>query len=232
MITRSDRFTRLWPIWAGALILALGIAGAAHAQGADAPEVTKPPPPPSSYIVRVNAGENTICTGFYVGNDRVVTAGHCVRNRLSDVYKVIADDGAEFPARVAGFGNVDLGMDDWAILAIRMTPGGWDPAPLDCSKKSPPIGTEVRTEGFPGPEMSEFRVVRGWIAGVTAMFFDWSHPVMHIQMPVIPGNSGGPVIRQSDGAVLGIVIAFNGAAPQFSLATPIGIVCDILHKSL
>lgn len=213
---------------AAAIATLLAVTGVTLAQ--DAPPDPVATSPPTTYIARVNMGPHTVCTAFYVGTDMLVTAGHCVRKDPNAAYTVVADNGRVFEAKVAGFSNPDLGLEDWAMLRIAEAPAEWKPAELDCSRKAPPLGTPVRTEGFPGPEGSEFRVTFGWVDGLTAIFFDWLHPVMHLQMPVAPGNSGGPVIRMSDGAVLGIVTAYNTEFPQFSIATPIGVVCGILNR--
>lgn len=202
----------------------------------EAPIAAEPAAPvvavPTSSVVRIDLGPFTgVCTGFLVDQTTVVTAGHCVNRKAGETYDIVAGE-LKFQAVVAGYGDPSRSLDDWAILRLTtIAPSDWEPAKLDCSGKQLPIGTEVRAEGYPGIESSQFRVTFGRITGVNSSDKTFRYPVIHTQLPVAPGNSGGPLIRSSDGLVIGIVTAVQPGYTTYSAHSPIAIVCAILHRT-
>lgn len=193
-------------------------------------QVTPAPPSPANPVVHIGVNVLT-CSGFYVGGDMVVTAGHCVSGNLNATFKVVAEDGHEFAGYVAAYSKLDAGLDDWAIIKIKDTPGGWTGASLDCSGIPASIGTEVRAEGFPATDGNEYRVTWGRINGKTSKVGQFAQPVIHAQLAVAPGNSGGPLYREKDDKVLGIVIAVGVPFTTYTISQPIAPVCALLHRA-
>lgn len=195
-------------------------------------EVVQPPPVPSSPVVQIMYnGVFTAGTGFYVGDDWIVTAGHVAAAvGLGATFNVVADTGVTYQGTLAVFSDFTAGGDDMAILKIGGTPGGWVPAAMDCSGKEPAIGAEVRAEGFPSVEANYYRVTWGRINGHNAPLGEFKRPTIHAQVLVDKGNSGGPLFRESDNRVIGIVVAYNPENHNYSTSTPISVVCDALHR--
>lgn len=202
--------------------------------------ITNPAPPPTSPVVQLllaGQGPRPVCTGFYVGSNSVVTAGHCVIDRITSSFVIVANNGLSMKVWLAAFSNPVLTMDDWAIFRIgEPTPGSWDAAKLDCTGKQLPIGTEVRAEGFPEVENSDFRATFGRISGLNSPRPYGTFPVIHAQVAVLPGHSGGPLFRMSDNVVVGITVSAGQLAQNFapkfntnSEFTPIAVVCPLLH---
>src|ERR1043166_6917705 len=186
------------------------------------------PPSPANPVVRIgDVKDRWFCSGFYIGDNTVITAGHCMaesdqESRLPTpvFYHVRLENGVILEAMLGVMSDIDAGFDDYAILRLP-APADWKPAELDCSGKPLPIGTQVRGEGWPG-DVDDYTVVTGRISSPAHPAGPWRFPVMHAQLPVAPGQSGGPLYREADGLVEGIMVAMYARQPDFSIIQPIG----------
>src|ERR1043166_2251423 len=75
------------------------------------------PPVPANPVVRVgDVKDRWFCSGFYVGDNTVITAGHCFfGDNLAPAYHVRLDNGEVADAVLAVMSNVEAGFDDYAI---------------------------------------------------------------------------------------------------------------------
>lgn len=194
-------------------------------------------PPPTGYVVRIGDGPLQHCTGFYVGRNTVVTAGHCFKgmlgygqdSKMDTVLTITADNGQDFTGYVSAWSSVEAGADDYLTLAFN-APKDWVPAVMDCQGKAEPIGTAVIAKGYPGIQELHYTETFGYVMGEQAPIFDFNRPEMMLQLPMAPGNSGGPIVDATTGLVVGIAGAINDFSNIYSYATPIQIVCDALHR--
>lgn len=215
---------RFWPIVVGVLILC------ATAYLAFADESPAPAPPTIHAAAQLNADDKAdICTVFRVDANHVASAGHCVAVGVK--YSVTLANGATVNVSIAGFGDLDYGLDDWSIFARTDKdpwPDTWDIAKLDCSGVAPPIGLNVRTEGYPHLS-ANFLVVWGRISGIPAPLQQWRFPVIPHNLALDGGNSGGPLYDDATNKVLGIVVGVNPHNQSLSVSQPIKPICDALH---
>lgn len=155
------------------------------------------------------------CTGFYIGEGFYVTAGHCVQGD----FMLLSDDDSAVLAEVVAFEQP--GADrDFAILSSADA----SPMPgltLACDTK-PHIGDHVSTAGFPGGV--GYVAVTGEVASDERPAPpDWEHDIFWIAAPILPGNSGGPVVNEA-GEVIGIVVGMHYPS-DFVIVQPIDAVC-------
>ncbi len=189
------------------------------------------PPLPANPVVRLgDIMDRWFCSGFYVGDNTIVTAGHCVTGAdVAPVYHVRLENGVIMEAFLGVMSDVKTGFDDYAILRLH-APADWKPAELDCSGKPLPIGTQVRGEGYPG-DIDDYTVVTGRIMSPSHPVDPWRFPVLLAQIPVSPGHSGGPLYREADNLVEGILVALSARQPAFTIVQPIGPICATLHRT-
>lgn len=150
----------------------------------------------------------SICTGFFINNEDILTAAHCLSDEPGpQVYDVIGyrqytfDDDLETstPYRVV---EADL-VRDIALLE-PLFEGSVDfphnAAPL-YSGRDPRVGTRTISVGHPAGQL--FTVTTGIIsrAAVTREVTDVTF--LHSNAPIYLGNSGGPLFDE-EGRVLGI----------------------------
>lgn len=224
------------------------VATAALAQEAEAPGATPPPIP----VVQLGDSTRAVCTAFYIGTAGtplfrtstgarlstgfLVSAGHCVFETgigqadfrvlpVGSDRKIHGPGGLLAASFVAG-GNVDLGLDDWALFRlISEVPKDWKPAVLDCAYV-PKVGDLLTAVGFPAAN-SGLTTMQGFVNG-TPRPVDGMFPVIPVTMAVSGGASGSPVF-EADGRVVGIVVAVNLDQPAWSYVQPLGSVCQALH---
>lgn len=171
-----------------------------------------------------HAGSGEGGSGFYIGNGLVVTARHVAvissdisapqatdpRNKLV----VETQDGKAYPATVAWVSD----DTDFALLKVS---GLHAPAlPISCHR--PRIDEPVLVLG--NPELTlKWGISRGVVASSLPVDFkDLNiYGLYGITAPVLPGNSGGPVLDEH-GDVIGLVTA---KMQDFGFITPMSAVC-------
>jgi serine protease Do len=160
--------------------------------------------------------------GFLVDLQRrwVLTNAHVASESPSEVEVAFADEDY-VPAK-------KVYVDSFTDVAVLELPSGKLPkrvARLACSTV-PVVGEEICAYGH--PLGLPFTGSRGIVSGHTST---QDQDLVQIDATIDPGNSGGPVIRLSDGAVVGIATSkFTGdKADELNFATPIKDVCRILE---
>jgi S1-C subfamily serine protease len=155
-------------------------------------------------------------SGFVLGREgHVMTAAHVVG--AAESVRIQLASGAVVDAAVIGL------QSERDVALLKMPPAAV--APLPIAGSVPTIGAEVYAIGSPLGRALQGTVTRGVVSG---------HPVVdgqrYIQSdaPVLPGNSGGPLVDASGNAV-GIVVsvlAHTGGLSRVDLVVPIE---DALH---
>lgn len=160
----------------------------------------------------------TMGAGFLVGDGhQVATAGH-VLSGAEDV-RVRLSSGEWRAAHVVG---VDL-VQDVAVLRIAGQPG----QPVTIAPAMPRQGQAVAAVGSPqgwGFSLSAGLVSR--YGAASAMFA--AQPMLQVAMPIIGGNSGGPVFN-ARGEAVGMV---SFGKETFNQSVPIGRVQAVAERML
>lgn len=156
----------------------------------------------SVYILQIDtAGGTSAGTGFRIGNDRIATARH----NLKDGRGAISywDRGQQTYLEVSCATVPRIPEIDCAIFSVA--------SKQDCSfpisDKMPQLGEEIAALGFaqvPGHRPT-LQVVRGSVASVPVRYFNTEFEVIHISLQTGGGMSGAPVI-DIQGRVVGIVM--------------------------
>lgn len=144
----------------------------------------------TSAIAQISTG-----TGFFVGRDGyVVTSHHVIEGASGIAIRTVRGD--THPAEVVASDSAN----DLVVLKANVR------APALLVRESTTLrrGTEVLTVGFPqiGIQGAEPKVTRGLVSALSGIGGD--PRMLQIQVPVQPGNSGGPLVTL-DGAVVGVV---------------------------
>ena len=212
-----------------AVLIGIGIGSfALAAEESLDPAVPAAKPALLSPIARVGNYEKWFCTGARIaGTNYVLTAGHCLEDETS--FRVQPEGGEPLVARLAAISLASSGLEDWALVEIE--PGiEWPGATLRCSPEALPVGTEISAAGYPG-FIGTFVTSWGRISAPPSVirFSPWTWPVYTAQMPVAPGDSGGPVFAP-DGRVFAIMVGYSAVQPSWSQLQPVtGPICAALH---
>jgi S1-C subfamily serine protease len=182
----------------------------------------------SGAVHLVTATGSAVCSGFFVGQGFILSAGHCVGDGIA---KAILLDGESVPVTVAASSSPDFGLADWSIWkastdGVKTEIMNYS---LDCSDRERPIGHAVRVEGFPSQD--EYNVVWGRISGPTQPDIMGEHfKTIRTNLPILPGNSGSPLIDDETDQVIGIVVTSDPLGRVINGSTTIGQVCSALPK--
>ena len=133
-------------------------------------------------------------TGFFVSADGYLLTNHHVVEGSANVSIVV--NGTERPAKLVG----DDGEHDFALLKVE---GTFQPLPIG-SSGAVVRADEVFTLGFPAINI-QGNAQKATFGRVNALSGIADDPkFIQIDVPVQPGNSGGPLINR-DGNVVGVV---------------------------
>lgn len=195
-----------------------------------------------SPVVQLGNSQFSFCTAFFVSPTTLLTAGHCVYDDpkahsfivtdLTDLQLLIEDATPPtdlIHATLVAASNPYAGMADWAILHIdpQDTPAGMTPLALDCGYV-PAMLDDLTSEGFPHAQGGEMTHEKGYIDVKPGPLAD-SNIKIGTTMPVAPGASGGPLLK--DGKVVGIVTDENAKQTAWSYSTPITTICSEVEQS-
>jgi S1-C subfamily serine protease len=153
-------------------------------------------------------------TGFFITNDGTLVTNYHVVEGASEIVVVIPAEKKDFPATVLTVDSVN----DVAVLKIDARSVGAPLAPYFNIAK----GEEVFTLGYPlvALQGQEQKATFGRVNSLSGIQDDLR--LVQIDVPIQPGNSGGPLINRQ-GEVVGVVTATldqiialrtSGALPQ------------------
>ena len=150
---------------------------------------------------------NGFGTGFAVSPDGyLISASHVTEG--CDAVRVLFKKGEFLDARVVR----EEPKLDLVFLKVDIP----TPSYLSVTNRTSSLGDDVYTIGYPTPEIMGFnqKFTKGSISALTGIY-DSSFRYQ-ISVPIQPGNSGGPVICEETGEVIGIVVSFlNDEAVEF-----------------
>lgn len=129
-------------------------------------------------------------------------------SKLSDIIKVsLMREGRKFPVEVV---NINA---SWDIALLR---ADVDVEPFALATDLS-VGEEILTIG--SPHGFENNASFGFVGSLdrTIYTYQGAPEYIFIDAPVFTGNSGGPIIRQSDGAVIGMLTAIVAASGEYGL---------------
>jgi protease YdgD len=210
-----------------AALLALGtMAAAPPLPGIETPDhrvAVDPDRPPWDAVVKVQTNVGTRCTGVLIAPATVLTAGHCLYNRLT---RAFLEPGSlhvlfgyergvwRLHLRVAGY-QTGAGVD-WARLDLAHAA---PPAivPLALAGQVPAPGAAVAIAGY---NQDRGQLLMADLSCRITGFARWRNERLLLHdCSATRGTSGGPLLARRDGRWL--VVGINiGASPAGNLALP------------
>lgn len=168
-------------------------------------------------VVFISNGE-WFGSGFFITPDGLIlTNAHVVKD--ASTVKVVLHDGRTFSADV-----VERGADDVDVALVQAKLTGAPALPLD-DLSSVKIGSWVGAVGHGHGGIWTFNT--GMISNIYPAGAE--HPVFQTQIPLNPGNSGGPIFNRS-GRVVGIVTAGIENASSINFGIAMGVARRALSK--
>ena len=174
----------------------------------------------STVLLRVNRNnEDTFGSGFFVGNNQIVTNYHVINGVTSATVESVFHD-TKYPITTV------LAIDEKHDLAIVASGGLTGPSlPLGDSR-SVRIGDTVYVIGNPGGWKGTFSL--GIISGIRPDGIAWvDDEVFQMTAPTSHGSSGGPVLNDR-GEVIGIVSSIEDTGQLLNFATPVNFLKSLL----
>ena len=152
---------------------------------------------------------------------RILTDAHVVADARNLRAKV-GDTGNAVPLRVTAVSDDD---DDLALLEIP-TPN-LTPVVLGSMQAVAP-GRAVGVLGYPIPDAFEDEHLRAVVSLYTGRIASVRNGTMEIDVPIIPGESGGPVFDARSGDVIGIAESRFDDERAIGFATPVDVIARFL----
>lgn len=137
-------------------------------------------------------------TGFAITSDGyLISASHVTEG--CDTIKVIFKNGEPLDAKVVR----EEPKLDLTVLKIDAP----TPSFLNVTSRTSGLGEDIYTIGYPSPELLGLnqKFTKGSISALSGLLDDSFR--YQISIPIQPGNSGGPVVCDETGEVVGIVVA-------------------------
>jgi S1-C subfamily serine protease len=225
-------------IAAGVLVLALaGCAGAAEPRNDSSDRYTEfyARLHPSVVLITMQIpGEGPKRKGKWdeaYGSGAIVASGPWGSRILTDAHVVadarnlrakVGDAGKPVPLRVLAVSDDD---DDLALLEIA-TPNL--PPVVFGNMQSVVPGRAVGVLGYPIPDAFEDEHLRAVVSLYTGRIASVRNGTMEIDVPIIPGESGGPVFDARSGEVIGLAESRFDDERAIGFATPVDIIARFL----
>lgn len=214
-------FARLFSLSLAVAVMGVGCGGAhkppAHAR-LTAKEIVQRTSPG---IVRVEAGESRIGTGFIVAEGLIATNLHVVAG--SSEIRVVLYGGTPVPvSRIAGLDP----ERDLALLAF--TPPKAVPALTLGDSDAMAAGDSVVAIGNPLGVL-DYSVSNGLLSSVRVV--NEKLTVLQISAPISQGSSGGPLFNQF-GEVIGITTAIIASGQNLNLAVPANYLRPLIKSPI
>ena len=145
------------------------------------------------------SNDDSLGSGFFVGTDGLIlTSDHVVGKR--DLVNVVTSDGKSYVGRV-----IERAADDIDLALVRIAATN-TPALTLASKPEIRVGSWVAAVGHGGKHGTStlWSFNTGMVSNIYSI--GQERPVFQTQIPLNPGNSGGPIVEKR-GHVVGIVTA-------------------------
>lgn len=161
---------------------------------------------------RVDHGRQQIGSSFWVNDNLLATAAHVVDAAPEDTVTIQTFEGERFTAKTVyrDPNTRDDPGSDLAIIETSDQPG--DHEILSIDSVIPPISTEVLWAGyarlFGEPKIDRQRF--GWGRIASEEYAESNGTFFEVDGLFNPSHSGGPVIQNSTGQVIGVVSATAG----------------------
>jgi S1-C subfamily serine protease len=172
--------------------------------------------------------EHVVGSGFIIDSSGLVlTNSHVVFGR--QVIVITLDDGTTVPAQLAGADPIF----DVALLKIpKPTEGVLSVTALGDSDRLQ-VGEEVVAIGNPlGLDQS---LTRGVVSAIDRILpetsFSFEEPLIQMDTPVNPGNSGGPLVNRC-GEVVGITTSVIPGAQNIGFSIPVNMAKELVPRLL
>lgn len=153
----------------------------------------------------------SICTGFLIGKNRLVTAGHCIKDGECKTHKWVFNYQLDSSKdsfvgqienkhiysckRVIDWKQTFFFKQDWAVIELDRPV--LDRAPLAMSNRIPRPGTALFTIGTPSG--LPLKIATGKVRKLNIAYFTSN-------LDTFGGNSGSPVFNAQTGLVEGILV--------------------------
>lgn len=179
-----------------------------------------------------------VCSGVYLTGDRVLTAGHCVKENYKNLLTRVTTHTGQMASLSAIRHKLEFEkfeQDGNQIRTISADIGLFKvdgainakPAKLTCGL--PDLGDDVYAVGM--PVKSQWVVTKGQVTTYHPRIFHSEGRWLQLNMTVLPGNSGGPLFDKW-GQVVGItshIVTKRGGIPlNHAYAVPAPVICDFL----
>lgn len=165
----------------------------------------------SPAIVRIEAGENKVGTGFIVNGAGLIATNLHVIEGESKIHVKLFKDATEYP--VTTIAGVDRGHD---LALIWIQPRKQLPVLHLGDSKAVSAGDQVYAIGNP-LGVFDYSVTEGLISQVRDLTPDLT--ILQISAAISPGSSGGPLFNQY-GEVVGVTTAIITQGQNINLAVP------------
>lgn len=156
--------------------------------------------------------QSKLGSGFFVDSKGTIVTNYHVIEGASEITARLFD-GRTFTATVKGF---DQGLDI-AVLKTSLNGNSFlefaDPSSLSVGERVIALGS---------PLGLDFSVTQGIISSKSRSIPGYSHSFIQTDVPLNPGNSGGPLVNSS-GKIVGVINAKVFQAEGLSFAIPSGI---------
>lgn len=186
------------------------------------------PAPTKTYIdpKEKPVGDIWTGTGWALLNDHIVTNFHVIKGARTITVKGIGGNlNSSLKAEVVATDEVN----DLAILKVKGA--NIKQIPYSVSTSPVEVGQEVFVLGYPMTDTmgEEIKLTNGIISSLSG--FQGTQNNYQISVPIQPGNSGGPMF-DSNGNVVGVVVAKHTQATLASYAIKISYLNTLMYRSL
>ena len=152
---------------------------------------------------------------------RILTDAHVI-DGARNLRARAGDAGKTVPAHVVARSNDD---DDLAIVDVALPNAAV--APLGTSDRMEP-GQAVGVLGYPIPDAFEDEHLRTTVSLYAGRVASVRNGTLELDLPIIPGESGGPVFDVTSGNVIGIAESRFDEERAIGFATPLDVVSRFL----
>lgn len=164
-----------------------------------------------------------ICSGFIIGKSYVITAKHCTTT--SDILLITFYDKRE----IIGVVVYTDPENDFVIVKTNT----YKYPALKYTIEEPEFGTIVEHYRFNVQEDAQY-VAKGVYAKEYCDGFGWFSPcLLYVAAALVPGDSGGPVVREDTKEVIGVTaMSFWPIGAPMSMLVPMRYVVEKWERVL